>query len=153
MQCPKCELPYEGEVHVPRILINCGHTTCEECIKQLLGSENSLSCPECNSINKAESVNSFPKNFALLNMRIDTQPTTSTPQTSVPTTPVKPKEDIIETMCSTHQKKIEAYCMQDKIILCIDCILSEGHKTHEINSINNAANSEKALLLDLHKRS
>jgi hypothetical protein len=37
--------------------------------------------------------------------------------------------------CETHFKKIEAFCMQDKVILCIDCILNDGHKNHEINSI------------------
>jgi len=40
-----------------------------------------------------------------------------------------------EPMCVTHNKKIEAYCSNDKLILCIDCILSDNHKTHEISSV------------------
>ena len=30
---------------------------------------------------------------------------------------------------------IEAFCEKDKSLLCIDCILEDGHKNHEISSI------------------
>jgi hypothetical protein len=38
--------------------------------------------------------------------------------------------------CSYHvSKKIEAYCQDCKVTLCIDCILTQEHKNHEIVSI------------------
>jgi hypothetical protein len=45
--------------------------------------------------------------------------------------------------CIIHDKNIEGYCMQDKKLLCIDCILSGDHKNHEISNINNGAKHEK----------
>ena len=46
-------------------------------------------------------------------------------------------------LCESHNKKIEAFCDLDKKILCIDCILNENHKNHEILSIEKASNKEK----------
>lgn len=50
-----------------------------------------------------------------------------------------------EPMCAIHNKKIEAYCSNDKLILCIDCILSDNHKTHEISSVSKAVENEKEI--------
>lgn len=46
-------------------------------------------------------------------------------------------------ICETHSKKIEAFCDLDKKILCIDCILNENHKSHEILAIDKATIKEK----------
>ena len=46
-------------------------------------------------------------------------------------------------MCGIHQKKLEAFCEQDKKVLCIDCILSGDHKSHEILSLDRACTKEK----------
>jgi len=46
-------------------------------------------------------------------------------------------------LCETHNKKIEAFCDLDKKVLCIDCILNENHKSHEILSIEKACQKEK----------
>jgi influenza virus NS1A-binding protein len=40
-----------------------------------------------------------------------------------------------------------------KQVLCIDCILNDGHKNHEINSIEKATGIEKNLFYDFLKRS
>lgn len=40
-----------------------------------------------------------------------------------------------------------------KQVLCIDCILNDGHKNHEINSIEKASGIEKNLFYDFLKRS
>lgn len=41
-------------------------------------------------------------------------------------------------MCENHKKKLEAFCEKEKRILCIDCILNENHKNHEILSLDKA---------------
>ena len=41
-------------------------------------------------------------------------------------------------MCNKHNKKIEAFCENCKRILCIDCILNENHKNHEILAVDKA---------------
>jgi hypothetical protein len=48
-------------------------------------------------------------------------------------------------ICVSHSKKIEAFCHLDKKVLCIDCILNENHKTHEIVSVEKAYQKEKYL--------
>lgn len=46
-------------------------------------------------------------------------------------------------LCETHKKKIEAFCDLDKKVLCIDCILNENHKSHEILSVEKGCQKEK----------
>eukprot|EP00347_Sterkiella_histriomuscorum_P017673 403348434 len=46
-------------------------------------------------------------------------------------------------LCETHDKKIEAFCDLDKKLLCIDCILNENHKNHEILALEKACTKEK----------
>ena len=50
-------------------------------------------------------------------------------------------------MCKIHpMKRIEAFCEKDFKLLCIDCILSERHKNHEIVSISKASEKHQAYL-------
>ena len=106
---------------------------------------------------------SFPKNLAILNMN----PPASTPHNpvlstsllsnSVISTAENPKsaggsgskQDASEgpvAKCPTHGKKIEAFCDNEKQLLCIDCILSESHKQREMCSIFKAVEQEKEQL-------
>ena len=34
-----------------------------------------------------------------------------------------------DSLCKLHNKKLEAYCVYDRQLLCIDCILSDDHKS------------------------
>lgn len=70
-----------------------------------------------------------------------------------------------DSTCVLHNKKLEAYCLYDKQLLCIDCILSDDHKSlqlaglkggpgrheriiHEIISIEKAVKNERTALND-----
>ena len=47
-------------------------------------------------------------------------------------------------MCRIHiDKPIEAYCRKDHSLLCVVCILEEGHKTHDVITLNRAYKEEK----------
>ena len=51
------------------------------------------------------------------------------------------------TCCKLHPtKKIEAFCEKDFKLLCIDCILSDRHKNHEIVSIAKASEKHQSYL-------
>ena len=58
-------------------------------------------------------------------------------------------------VCLKHGKQIEAFCLFDRQLLCIDCILSDEHKgekeKHDIVSVQKAAVSEKESLENKHK--
>jgi hypothetical protein len=58
---------------------------------------------------------------------------------------VDPNESIdgCSQYCAAHSKKLEAFCDLDKKVLCIDCILNENHKSHEILALDKASNLEK----------
>ena len=51
-----------------------------------------------------------------------------------------------EQQCKEHLKPIEGYCMNDKVLMCIECILSGDHKNHEICAIPKASQMEKEAL-------
>ena len=80
MQCPCCGSTYQSTgKYIPRILINCGHTLCEQCIRALLDTARKT-CPDCGEPYKDfDSINSFPKNLALLTMQRKKQPASPPP--------------------------------------------------------------------------
>ena len=65
MDCSNCKSFYNDSDHVPRLLIQCGHSICEKCSISLY-SNYTIVCPECKLPNYASSLQSFPKNLALL---------------------------------------------------------------------------------------
>jgi len=128
MNCPKCHQVYQKDKNIPLLLIKCGHTLCHNCATTIFNGKSIL-CPECNSESLVSSVSTLPMNMALLS--ISPQPQ------------FKSKfgiEPIVN--CELHKKKLEAYCLNDFALLCIDCILVDGHKSHDINSIPEARDKE-----------
>ncbi|CAG9313320.1 unnamed protein product [Blepharisma stoltei] len=124
MECFKCSIEFENQVHIPRILTSCGHTLCEFCLKSLFENK-AITCPQCNVISSAPTILSFPTNLAL--MQIQTQKTS-------------------QNVCAKHNKDIEAFCYTDKKLLCVSCILEDGHKSHEMTTINKAAAKQREKL-------
>jgi hypothetical protein len=48
--------------------------------------------------------------------------------------------------CVAHGKKLEAFCQLDRETLCIDCILSDAHRSHEISALQKAVWAERDCL-------
>lgn len=54
--------------------------------------------------------------------------------------------------CQMHSKLIEAYCVDDKSLMCISCILNDNHKKHNLVSIDDAYTIQTAIVDEaLHK--
>ena len=123
MECYECHLEFEEPHRIPRILTTCGHSLCQSCLNTLWKS-TTVVCPQCNVKNQAASVLSFPANLALIQLK---------------------QKSPIDT-CEIHSKAIEAYCNTDKKVLCVSCILDDGHKSHDITSISKAALRQKDIL-------
>lgn len=66
MDCYNCSSLYNRDENCPRLLIGCGHSICEKCLRKHY-FDGAIMCPECKVINEAPNINSFPKNLALLN--------------------------------------------------------------------------------------
>ena len=110
--CPICLEFYEDKgTHTPRIL-NCFHTFCERCIKQLL-KDGKLVCPECRATHCATNdFKSFPQNkYIVSNIRRNEQ---------------------IET-CDVHNREICVFCEKEDCQkpICIVCMATE-HKDHKM---------------------
>lgn len=132
MECPKCNSQFNLKNRVPLLLSKCGHTICSYCLNTSIVS-GCITCTECGTQTKdIESLNDLPKNLALLEM-------------------CRAQEQSIcegEENCPLHNKKLEAFCENDKVLLCIDCILIDGHKFHELYTISESSEKERAKLQD-----
>ena len=51
--------------------------------------------------------------------------------------------------CIKHRKKVQAFCMTELQVLCIDCLIQEQekHKQHEILGLEDAAKIERSKIL------
>ena len=112
MNCNKCKSLFSPR-RVPRILLGCGHSMCEVCVQARLGS-GEFACCECKVKSNGTSIDDFPINLALLELK-------------------RPES------CEKHHKEIEGYCRTDDRLICVTCILEDGHKSHEIQSLAKAA--------------
>eukprot|EP00826_Nyctotherus_ovalis_P057938 TRINITY_DN7939_c0_g1_i10.p1 TRINITY_DN7939_c0_g1~~TRINITY_DN7939_c0_g1_i10.p1 ORF type:complete len:346 (+),score=60.65 TRINITY_DN7939_c0_g1_i10:161-1198(+) len=135
MDCPKCHSHYQKETNIPLLLIKCGHTLCNTCATALF-SGASITCPECNCESSVSAVSALPKNMALLSI---------SPQAKLKAANLKVDAEAVVS-CNAHRKKVEAFCFDDLALLCIDCILVDGHKAHDISSIPQAYDKERERL-------
>ena len=121
-----CEEEYDTEEKTPRILPDCGHTFCTNCLAQLIERAKNegveFSCPEdripCSIVKPA---NMFPKNFGLLKI---IQKNQETRKSKIG----KPSKDI----WPVHNKKLEVICVDDQVRICTNWALFGDHKNHEI---------------------
>ena len=70
IKCPICHNNFDSSIHVPKILINCGHTICAVCINgNLLENDHKITCPEDLTLyENLESAEFFPTNKSLLQL-------------------------------------------------------------------------------------
>ena len=67
LECPICFDIFEE----PRILTNCGHTLCENCILLISNSNNEfnyIKCPLCFEITNYKNIKELKTNFSLINL-------------------------------------------------------------------------------------
>ena len=68
-KCPLCKQLYNEDIRIPRILLNCGHTICSNCISNHINTSSILKCPEDSTeYQNISSLTSFPINKALLKL-------------------------------------------------------------------------------------
>ena len=55
-------------------------------------------------------------------------------------------------MCKMHNQKLQAYCEKDNELLCLNCVIGGGHKTHKIFSISEKVEKDRSILEDCSKQ-
>ena len=69
IKCPLCKQLYNEDIRIPRILLNCGHSICTNCISNSIKASSILKCPEDSTeYPNITSVSSFPINKALMKL-------------------------------------------------------------------------------------
>lgn len=165
MRCPGCTSEFVPGPHRPRFLVSCGHSICHTCAKEIY-SRGALQCPECSTITYAETLEEIPVNIALLgeglnlNPQLETLQKVNDAQSSDKLAKISSDGDAegseqtlgssqwvpLEVMCTIHSKKMEAYCEEEKKLICIGCILAGGYQSKKIVSLDEAMTKEVARL-------
>lgn len=94
-------------------------------------------CPECGEqYDETQSAKDFPINRALLLMTDDEVEEQTTNEETLNL------KELEQQTCEIHFKKLEAFSVEDKAVLCIDCILSDKYRGKQIKKLDVAAESE-----------
>lgn len=126
LDCFLCSEPYNSTTKIPRFL-PCGHTYCSECCQIILEGKPSA-CPEDSTSISYTSVESIPKNQALLKLLSNSK------------------------VCSIHKNKLEYVCINCKAQICSRCALMGSHRDHEIKRVEEVKQEvfmQASLLVDM----
>ena len=149
MECKLCRNYYNDDGHTPRLLIFCGHSICESCQKAAI-EKGEITCPECSKPNPFDKIEDMPKNLALLGPYLSQRSNVASSKNIVASPQKKLRNGSVDSqlldICPKHGAKYQAYCLKDKIPICLQCILGDEHKQHEFIAINEASEKEKSQL-------
>ncbi len=114
--CNVCSVDYDTTKHAPRILVDCGHTLCSQCLTRILSDPKLRKCPFDNRPFSRSQIllNNFPLNYALIALF---------------------EEENKLDFCKVHNEKFTLVCLTDKIRICAECALFGDHKDHKMKRI------------------
>ena len=117
-KCRFCGNTYNVGERIPRIIVNCGHTLCTDCLNSLLNRRNNIRCPLCRKfLRNLESVEKLPLNINILYEIVESDPLLGTVDFSDGSN----FED--EQLCEEHPERIKHfYCSNHKTLFCRECI-------------------------------
>lgn len=167
IKCPICHNNFDSSIHVPKILINCGHTICAVCINgNLLENDHKITCPEDLTLyENLESAEFLPTNKSLLQL-IDplfVLQKDGPPSGRMSTTNINNKNDYVRRsstlrtslkrspsmrVCLIHSLPLDVICVDEKTKLCSQCALGPDHSKHTIITDEEFMN-QIDLLIDL----
>jgi len=105
--CQNCTKSYNNSNRKPLLLISCGHSLCYSCASSIF-AKKCLICPECKTENKADSVDSFPKNLALIAIKKRSVLSPQKINIGYRRKDISKRENIV--VCKKHKKPVEAFC-------------------------------------------
>lgn len=141
--CPICFECFDNEKKLPRTLPDCGHTLCNDCLKNLLKNVTSrehLCCPNdripFRRFKTSLGLKYFPKNYSLIQLYEKK----------------RTKMELLKEnrFCSEHKKKIKFICMKDMKPVCYDCVfkgcVEHNKELYEISKFAKTLNKSVEVL-------
>ena len=104
--CTICMEQYNSKEREPKILPQCGHSICLQCLSKILGYKDC--CPQCNTKFLSRSINDYKRNYAI--------PLEETP--------------LPDDYCSDHKMQLNNVCLDCKQKICQRCLTKGSHKGH-----------------------
>ena len=116
--CHFCGLTYNVGERIPRILVNCGHTFCTECLAQLHHRQR-VRCPICRKLLKGlDNVERLPLNINMLY-----EVTQNDPVLKAIDFNDCDEENLV---CGAHSQRLKHfYCSNHQTVFCRECIKSD----------------------------
>jgi len=116
IRCPVCLHPFDAAQHIPKVFPMCGHTICQECLAQVLKTDEPK-CPmdKLKFGREFRKVNAFPTNFLgkeLLEMKRRWN------------------------SCGLHHEDKEFVCLDDNTLVCYQCVIFGDHKCHQVKRLS-----------------
>ncbi|KAJ4461511.1 putative tripartite motif-containing protein 10 [Paratrimastix pyriformis] len=135
------------------VILNCSHNACSRCASRVTGPI--LTCPLCQT---PTPVGEWKKNTALTALLAMFRPSgggaLTLRQSPVPPSPMPDVRVLAPSrMCPEHDKELELYCMEDRVIVCSHCMIFGAHKGHSCIKFPEAvAQSTPGILDDLRRQ-
>ena len=126
--CQFCGLKYNVGERIPRILVNCGHTFCTNCLNDLYKKkDHRVRCPLCHKLIKnLANIDSLPLNMNILYEIIEKDDILSKVEYDF-----EDEEEMNSKLCSEHGDRVmHFFCSNHETIFCRECI-SEKHGERE----------------------
>lgn len=162
-------MQYNNYRNVPQLLPRCGHTVCSDCL-QINFDSGRYRCFECNMLNFAEIVEDFPRNLTILDLTTQQK---SIKGYSEQTRKINKRDnysdnlsafkddsssfgkfgvnffslDNLDSKCLFHKKPFEAFCLDEKMLLCVQCLIDRTHSTHKVSDLTKAYEKVKLNVL------
>ncbi|XP_072405990.1 nuclear factor 7, brain-like [Chiloscyllium punctatum] len=106
------------------VILECEHNFCRSCITQSWEKQERNSCPECRQEIPDRNLRG---NRALANLTEKAR-----------TLSLNPEEKESKHHCEEHQEELKLFCETDKKLVCVICVVSPEHKSHNFLPIKDA---------------
>ncbi|CAH2330734.1 tripartite motif-containing 7-like, partial [Pelobates cultripes] len=130
LTCSICLNIYTDPVPVTLI---CGHRFCQDCITKTLDNQSGreYSCPE------GQKEVGIPCTYCVHSL-VPAAKTCLHCEASL--------------KCSVHKKVLEYYCSKDAVCICVSCRLDGQHRTHKVETLNEASEKKKKKLRNIMEK-
>ena len=156
LNCPFCLKEFDLKENKPRILPNCQHRLCSNCIKNIIEKdEESLVCPidqtKFKYYNKRTGLACFQLDFVLMkNMKAKRNSMVSKKNDIISIDSLKDYKE--PTMCFQHKSPLELVCLTNFTSICTDCVLFGEHKNHLYKKKEAFKEDIKAMIIEAEEQ-